>query len=81
MAWWARAKAFAFRIDAQPSQNLSTSDTVRGGPVVVGPTAGFVLPLLERLSVVAEARILVGVPDKAGIFELNLGAQFDLFRL
>jgi hypothetical protein len=47
----------------------------------LGPVAGFVLPLLERLSLVGEARILVGVPDKAGIFELNLGAQFDFFKI
>jgi hypothetical protein len=74
-------EGFRFRIDAQPSINLTSSDTVRGGPVILGPVAGFVLPLLERLSLVGEARILVGVPDKAGIFELNLGAQFDFFKI
>jgi hypothetical protein len=75
-------QGFRFRIDAQPSfRDLTTSDTVRGGPFVVGPVAGFILPLLERLSLVGEARILVGLPDEAGIFELNLGAQFDLFKI
>ena len=72
---------FRFRIDAQPSRGLGNSDTVRGGPFALGPVAGFVLPLLERLSLVAEARLLVGVPDVAAAAELNLGAQFDLFRL
>jgi hypothetical protein len=39
---------FRFRIDPQPSNNLSTSDTVRGGPLVLGPVAGLVFPLLQR---------------------------------
>ena len=75
-------EGFRFRIDAQPSyRDLTSSDTVRGGAFVLGPVGGFVLPVLERLSLVGEARVLVGLPDKAGIFELNLGAQFDLFKL
>ena len=72
---------FRFRIDAQPSRGLGNSDTVRGGPFALGPVAGFVLPVLERLSLVAETRLLVGLPDAAVAAELNLGAQFDLFRL
>jgi hypothetical protein len=74
-------QGFRFRVDAQPSQNLPTSDTVRGGAFVAGPVAGFILPLVEKLSLVAEARALVGLPDTAGLFELNLGIQFDLFRI
>jgi hypothetical protein len=75
-------EGFRFRIDAQPSyRDLTNSDTVRGGAFIVGPVAGFILPLLEKLSVVGEARILAGLPDKAAIFEVNLGAQFDLFHL
>jgi hypothetical protein len=72
---------FRFRIDPAPSMGLGNSDTVRGGPIALGPVAGFVLPVLEKLSLVAEARVLVGVPDVAAAAELNIGAQFDLFDL
>jgi hypothetical protein len=74
-------QGFRFKIDAQPSQNLDDSDTVRGGPFMLGPVAGIVLPLVERLSLVAEARLIGGFPDKAAVAELNVGAQFDLFSV
>jgi hypothetical protein len=74
-------EGFRFRIEPAPSMGLGNSDTVRGGPFALGPVFGFVLPVLEKLSLVAEARALVGVPDVAATFELNLGAQFDLFQL
>ncbi|HEY0707206.1 MAG TPA: hypothetical protein VGG33_10425 [Polyangia bacterium] len=74
-------EGFRFRIDPAPSMGLGNSDTVRGGPFALGPVAGFVLPLLEKLSLVGEARALVGVPDVAAALELNIGAQFDFFQL
>lgn len=74
-------QGFRFRIDAQPGANLSTSDTVRGGAFVLGPVLGFILPMLEKLSLVVEARVLAGLPDAAVAGELNLGAQFDIFHL
>ena len=69
---------FRFRIEPQPSQNLPTSDTVRGGPIVLGPVAGVVFPLATRLHLVGEVRALVGVWDVATLMEGNLGLQFDL---
>ena len=72
---------FRFRVDAAPSRTLTTSDTVRGGPVVVGPIGGIILPLLEGLSVVGEVRALFGLPDPAGMADLSIGLQFDTFQL
>jgi hypothetical protein len=69
---------FRFRIDPQQSAALPASDTVRGGPVVLGPVGGIVLPLAERLSVVGEMRLLVGAPDFAAMADFNAGLQFDL---
>jgi hypothetical protein len=69
---------FRFRIDPQPSNNLPTSDTVRGGPLVLGPVGGLVFPIIERLHLVAELRALVGAPDFGAMAEANLGLQFDL---
>jgi hypothetical protein len=70
---------FRFRVDPQPSKNLPTSDTVRGGPIVVGPVAGITYPLADRLALVGEARLLAGAPDFATMAELNIGLQFDAF--
>ena len=69
---------FRFRIDPQPSNNLPTSDTVRGGPLVLGPVAGIVFPLVNRLHLVGELRALLGAPDLATLAEVNFGLQFDL---
>jgi hypothetical protein len=74
-------QGFRFKIDAQPGSNLVASDTVRGGMFVVGPVGGLILPIADRLSLEVEARILGGLPDKAVVGELNIGAQFDLFSL
>jgi hypothetical protein len=70
---------FRFRIDPQPSSQarLDTSDTVRGGPVVLGPLVGIVLPFEKLLSVVAEARLLSGLPDFGLMMDFSFGVQFD----
>lgn len=74
-------EGFRFRITAQPSSNLDSSDTMRGGPFAAGPVFGLILPLLEKLHLVVEGRVLAGFPDRAVLGELNLGAQFDLFSI
>jgi hypothetical protein len=72
---------FRFRIDPQPGKTLSTSDTVRGGPVVVGPTAGVIFPLAPRFSLVGDVRLLFGLPTFGAMADLNVGLQFDIFDL
>jgi hypothetical protein len=74
-------QGFRFRIDPQPSRNVPSSDTTTGGPVVVGPVAGIIFPLLDRLSLVGEVRALAGIPHFGMILDVNLGLQFDTFNL
>lgn len=54
---------------------LYRNDTVRGGPVLLGPGGGALYHLGPRLALGAELRMLLGVPDFAALFELGLGAQ------
>lgn len=74
-------QGFRFRISPQQSQQLGASDTVRAGPGIVGPVAGVIVPFAERMSLVAELRGLVGVPDFGAMADLNLGLQFDISGL
>ena len=74
-------EGFRFFVEAAPSRTLSTSDTVRAGPVVVGPIGGLIFRLADGLSVVGEARALFGVPDPAGMIDFSIGLQFDAFQL
>jgi hypothetical protein len=74
-------EGFRFRVEAAPSRTLNTSDTIRGGPVVVGPIGGLIFRLAEGLSVMGEVRALFGVPDPAGMADLSIGLQFDTFQL
>jgi hypothetical protein len=57
---------------------LDTSDTVRGGPVVLGPGVGAVMPFAHRFALAGEIRMLFGVPDFASIVEALLGVQYDI---
>jgi hypothetical protein len=72
---------FRFRVEAAPSRSLATSDTVRGGPLVLGPIGGIIYPVFEGLSLVGELRALFGAPDPAGMADLSVGLQFDAFQL
>jgi hypothetical protein len=74
-------EGFRFRVEAAPSRTLNTSDTIRGGPVVVGPIGGLIFRLTEGLSVVGEVRALFGLPDPGGMADLSIGLQFDTFQL
>jgi hypothetical protein len=74
-------EGFRFRVEAAPSRTLSTSDTVRSGPFVVGPIGGIIFPVAEGLSVVGELRAMMGVPDPGGMADLSIGIQVDAFQL
>ncbi len=74
-------EGFRFRVEAAPSRTLSTSDTVRGGPAVVGPIGGIIFPLFEGLSVVGEVRGMLGLPDPAAMADISFGLQVDAFHM
>ena len=58
--------------DATPS--LPQNDTIRGGPVVLGPAAHALYMLSESIGLRGELSLLAGVPDFAVVTDLNLGA-------
>jgi hypothetical protein len=66
---------FRFRIDPQPSKGLESSDTVRGGPGLIGAGAGLLVPFSSRLALVSEANLLFGIGDFAVMLDLGLGLQ------
>jgi hypothetical protein len=54
---------------------LNRNDTIRGGPVVLGPGAGFLYHFTPHFAWMIEGRLLAGVPDFAVMGELSTGAQ------
>jgi hypothetical protein len=54
---------------------LKQSDTVRGGPVVLGGGLGFLYHFNETFAYSAELRLLVGVGDIAATADLSTGLQ------
>jgi hypothetical protein len=56
---------------------LRRNDSVRGGPLVVGPGVGFLYHLTSYMALALEARGLVGFPDLAAVGDLGAGLQFS----
>jgi hypothetical protein len=61
--------------DGTQMASINRNDTIRGGPIVLGPGAGVVYHFTSHFAFLAEARLLVGVPDFATIVEVSTGAQ------
>jgi hypothetical protein len=60
-----------------PDQGLRRNDSVRTGPVLLGPGLGLLFHLQQHAAIVAETRLLAGVPQFAAIMDARLGAQFS----
>lgn len=58
-----------------PSTSLLRSDTVRGGPVVVGPGAGIIYHFSKMLALNVEVKGLAGLPDFALVADVGGGLQ------
>lgn len=69
-----------FRLGYGPNadRGVLTNDSLRGGPVVVGPGGGFLYNFKNRLSLVVELNVLFGFTDVAAIADLNAGVQYRL---
>lgn len=65
-----------FVMDPIPNKGRSGTDTVRGGPLLLGAGVGVFYSLTDRLAVSADMRTLLGVPDKALLGEFNLGFRY-----
>jgi hypothetical protein len=65
---------FRLVVPSQPDADIGRSDTIRGGPVALGPGAGLTYHFTRHFAWAVEARGLVGLPDFATLGELSTGA-------
>lgn len=66
---------FRLMVPRRPGAGLPHDDTVRGGPFAFGPGGGFAYHFHRAFAWHAEARVLIGAPDLAGVLEVNTGPQ------
>jgi hypothetical protein len=63
-----------FRLIVPPNP-LPRNDTIRGGPFVLGPGAGFLYHFTPHFAWNAEVRLLAGLPDFAVLAEFSTAGQ------
>jgi hypothetical protein len=68
-------EAFRLKVPPHPELMLGRSDTVRGGPVALGPGLGYLYQFNGHFAWAVEARVLLGIPTVAALGELSTGAQ------
>jgi hypothetical protein len=68
-------QGFRMVVPPHPELGVTRNDTIRGGPVVLGPGAGYLFNFNRHLGWVAEVRLLAGVPDFALLAEFATGGQ------
>ncbi len=59
-----------------PNHNEACSDTIGGGPVLLGPGGGLMYDIGERASVVLQANATLGFPTFTANLDGNLGVAF-----
>jgi hypothetical protein len=70
-----------FRLTTKPQPNddkfkaVPRNDSVRGGPLVLGPGGGGLLHISRNVAVTAELRPLIGLPDLAFLLDFWAGLQ------
>jgi hypothetical protein len=64
--------------DCGPEGNDICKDTVLGGIVLVGPSAGFTYGLSRNLQLVGSINTLVGLPKTTLNFDVNVGMAIGL---
>ena len=67
---------FRLKVPPRPEVMLNSSDTVDGGPLVVGPGLALYIALGKSVVVTPAIRVLVGAPKLAGVAEGTLGARY-----
>jgi hypothetical protein len=70
-------EGFRLVVSPQPAEGVYRHDTIRGGPIILGPGAGLVYHFGGgRLAWALELRALAGLPEFAAVAELSTGAAF-----
>jgi hypothetical protein len=68
---------FRLVVPPLPEQGLRRNDSVRGGPVVMGPGLGLLFHLHPHAAVIAESRVMAGFPRMAALVDGRIGAEFS----
>ena len=68
-------QGFRLVVPPHPEAGVTRNDTIRGGPLVIGPGAGFVYNVTRNFAWATEVRVLAGLPDLAVMAELSTGGQ------
>jgi hypothetical protein len=67
---------FRLKVKEDNSVMLASSDTIAGGPVVLGPGLGLGYAFSDRLMATTEARMLLGLGNFAAVLEGSFGVQY-----
>jgi Tfp pilus assembly protein PilF len=68
--------AIRLYVPANPDVGLPSSDTVKAGPVALGPGVSVIYHATRRVGLVGELRALATLGDFAMLADFNLGASF-----
>jgi hypothetical protein len=68
-------QGFHLVVPPLPDQGLRRNDSVRAGPFVVGPGAGLLVHLFPHAALIAEVRMLTGMPRWAALIDSRIGAE------
>jgi hypothetical protein len=68
-------EGFRLVVPPTPMADVIRTDTVRGGPVIAGPGAGFLYHFSRHIAWATELRALAGLPDFALVADLGTGLQ------
>ena len=66
---------FRLRVPRDPASDLARSDTVRGGPFIVGAGAGLAYHATTHIAWVLDGRVLLGLPTIAALGEVAVGIE------
>jgi hypothetical protein len=67
---------FRLKIGPVPQSGVIQSDTITGGPLVIGPGAALYVNLTQKMLAVVEGRMLIGYDRFAVLGEGSLGVQY-----
>jgi hypothetical protein len=74
-AFLGAGNGFHLVVPPLPDQGLRRNDSVRSGPVVLGPGTGVMIHLTPHAVLIAELRLLTGVPRLAALIDSRIGAE------